>query len=733
MHEPDRLRAMPFSSDDFAVARALPWSSPLEGVAAEGDWRAIVTGNHGPLAVSAAFISGDFFPLLRTRPARGRLLSPSDDRASGPAVAVVTDYYWRTQLDARDDAIGRPILIGGRPVTVVGVAPPQFHGLRFLDVTLDDSNGTQIWMPLSQSDVWPSVPPRTQPWLNIVGRLKPSREIADAERDLSVTAARIAAADPDRRANAAIVVRPTGVSPYDSTVDLAVIIAAMLALPLTILAIGCANVANLQLARVTEQSRELALRLALGATRGQLLRLLTFETLGRVLAAAAISMAIVAAILARVQPLFPVFLAIDWRAASLAISLAVAVAFATGLVPAWLVLRRTAAGQLKETAQTGSLKHSRLRSSLVVVQVALSLTLFVLAGLFARTVQVMASAAPIALTEQLVMSFDPSTLNMAPAEFSAFAQTLAARTALDARVRSVALSVDQVVSWGIGGEQPARMTSMTAITPDWIEIMGARLVSGRALTPADDNSSVLVNERAANMISPDGHAVGSVVSFASDSSTPRQARIVGVVANIRRFPTDDQPDPAFYSIFPREISAPFTIRVRAGDPENLRPDLMRTVSSIDPRIAWTSISRGDRLFESETGEMSYVVYAVGISGIVALLLSATGLYAVMSYVVTLRRREIGVRLAIGAAPSRDVSLIHRQSMTLVVAGIVAGLLLAVPTAFAMRAAFVSRVSTVDPLVLGPTALLLLAVGVVASAIPALRASRVDPISTLRQD
>jgi ABC-type antimicrobial peptide transport system permease subunit len=206
-----------------------------------------------------------------------------------------------------------------------------------------------------------------------------------------------------------------------------------------------------------------------------------------------------------------------------------------------------------------------------------------------------------------------------------------------------------------------------------------------------------------------------------------------VIATLRRFPTDDQPDPVFYSTFPREISAPFTLRVRASDPEALRLDLMRTVTSIDPRIAWTSISRGDRLFESETGEMSYLVYIVGLSGVVALLLSATGLYAVMSYVVTLRRREIGVRLAIGAAPSVVVSLILRQSMKLVVAGIVAGLVLAVPTAFAMRAAFVSRVSTVDPLVLGPTALLLLAVGVIASAIPALRASRVDPIATLRQE
>jgi hypothetical protein len=436
-----------------------------------------------------------------------------------------------------------------------------------------------------------------------------------------------------------------------------------------------------------------------------------------------------------VQPLFPVFLSIDPLAAALAISLAVAVSLGTGFVPAWLVLRRTATGQLKESAQSGGITHSRLRASLVIAQVALSLTLFVLTGLFARTVQVMAAATPAALKEQLVMTFDPAILQLSAVDARAFAVNVAARAASDPRSRSVALSVDDGARWRVVGTETQRTTPMIAITPAWLDVMGGKLVTGRPLTEADDESSVLVNERAAGQVAPEGHALGALLTIedANGSSTPRLVRVVGVVSNIRRYPTDEHPDPLLYVPFPREISRPFALRVRTTDPDALRADLAQMVSGIDPRIAWTSISRGDRVFEGETGEMSFTLYIVGFAGVIALLLSATGLYAVMSYVVTLRRREIGVRLAIGASPSRVVGLVLQQSMRLVAIGVAAGVALAVPTAFAMRAAFVSNVSPIDPLVLAPTVTLLLVVGAIASALPAFRASRVDPIATLRQD
>ena len=187
-----------------------------------------------------------------------------------------------------------------------------------------------------------------------------------------------------------------------------------------------------------------------------------------------------------------------------------------------------------------------------------------------------------------------------------------------------------------------------------------------------------------------------------------------------------------YVPLPKELSGEFTLRVRAADPEALRADLQTLVNRIDPRITWTSIRRGDS-YQDEAREMDGALYAVGVAGTVALVLSATGLYAVLSYLVALRRREIGVRLAIGAPPSRIVTLVIRQALTLVLSGMACGLALAVPIAFAMRATFVAEVTAADPMVSLPTIVVLLAVGILATAFLALRASRIDPISTLRQE
>ena len=194
-----------------------------------------------------------------------------------------------------------------------------------------------------------------------------------------------------------------------------------------------------------------------------------------------------------------------------------------------------------------------------------------------------------------------------------------------------------------------------------------------------------------------------------------------------------RPEPVIYVPLPKELSGEFTLRVRAADAEALRADLLTLVNRIDPRIAWTSIRRGDMEFQEEGQEMTGAVYVVGVAGTVALALSATGLYAVLSYIVALRRREIGVRLAIGAPPSRIIALVMRQALTLVLAGMACGLALAVPMAFVMRATFVAKVTAADPMVFLPTICVLLGVGTLAAAVPALRASRIDPIATLRQE
>ena len=349
-----RIVTAPLSFNDFAIMRDLPADSALDAIGAEGDLRMTAAGSHGLVWTSGAFVSGDFFRVLRTTPLRGRFLGPEDDRPAAAPVAVVTEYFWRTHLDGRDDAIGQPVLLGGTSFTVIGVAPPRFHGMQPLDPGQDDSNGVQVWIPLALAPQWPSRPSLDTGWLTVVGRVKAGLTTTDVERQLTVSAARIAASHPTTRANAAPRVRAHGFEPDATPIQILALVTAVLALPIIVLAIGCANVANLHLARVAEQSRELAVRLALGASRAQLVRLLTLEALARVLVAVGLSIGLIVLILGRVEPMVPVFLSIDWRVLLFAVSLALGVSLATGLMPAWIVLRRTAADELKQGSQSGA-------------------------------------------------------------------------------------------------------------------------------------------------------------------------------------------------------------------------------------------------------------------------------------------------------------------------------------------------------------------------------------------
>ena len=748
-----RIVTAPLSFNDFAIMRELPADSALDAIGAEGNLRMTAVGSHGPVSISGAFVSGDFFKVLRTTPLRGRFVSPEDDRPAAPPVAVVTEFFWRTHLDGRDDAIGRPVLLGGTSFTVIGVAPPRFHGMQTLDPGQDDSNGVQAWMPLALAPPWPTRPSLDTGWLTVVGRVKAGLRLTDVERQLTVSAARLPlrtrlpsygevsrsfSERPTTRANAAPRVRAMGSPPDDTPIGIFAIVIALLALPLIVLAIGCANVANLHLARVAEQSRELAVRLALGATRAQLVRLLTLETLARVLIAVGLSIGLILLTLVRVQPMVPVFVSIDWRVLLFAVSLALGVSLATGLMPAWIVLRRTAAGELKQGSQSGGLRHSRLRGALIVGQVALSLGLMVLAGLFARTVQAMVNDAPSALRQQLVASFDPSELRMTPLEARRFADTLVTGAAADGRVTHVSLSIDDDVRFGLPSapQTTDRFASLVGMTAAWLDVMEVRLLTGRRLTDADDHATAMLSARAAEMIAPGASPLGMVLRVTPGLGAAREVRdirIVGVVADNPLRPQVARPDPVIYVPLPKELSGEFTLRVRAADPEALRADLLTLVNRIDPRITWTSMRRGDMRFQDEAQEMAFAVYVVGAAGTVALALSATGLYAVLSYLVALRRREIGVRLAIGAPPSRIITLVIRQALKLVLAGMACGLTLAVPMAFVMQATFVAKVTATDPMVFLPTISVLLAVGILAAALPALRASRIDPIATLRQE
>lgn len=736
------VSADPLSRDDFEILRA--HGGALAGVASEGALSmSVVTGGNASGLVGA-FVSGDYFDVLGTQPQIGRLLTPADDRSGAPPVIVIGDYFWRTTLDARPDVIGQSILVSGHSLTVVGVAPAHFTGLQPVDVGESPLSGQQLWLPLSLAEFWPAAPARGDAWLNIVARLAPGATRADAEAQLQVAAHRVELAFPSARRNAHVVVRPHGFGPSEAPAEVLLIVALFLSVPLSVLAIGCANVANLQLARGTDRVRELTVRLALGASRAQVIRLLTFESV--VLAAIAVALGTTGALAAMrfAGNIFPLAIQFDWRVVTFALVVAAAVTIVTGVAPAWLVLRRAIAIGLGCTARIGGPAHARLRNALVVLQVALSLALLFMGALFTRSLTALNGNISDLARELVVTEIDlRQSAGYSPAAIRQFSDQLAERATQDPKIDAAAIA-DFLPSGGqivfSRPESPDRREIVNGghVTPAFFDVMRARILAGRVLSASDTDKSAVavVNETLANRLTKSGgDVVGSTLSLLpvrqDGHVPPSSATIVGVIADPVDYP-DLHRAPAMYLPMPPIPPASLIFLMRARDPAAAMSDLRQIVSSIDPALSWTrSDTVADRIAH-EISPLRYLAMSVGAFGSLALILALAGLYAVLAYVVSLRRREIGVRVAIGAGPRDVMGLVVRQSVRLVAIGGAAGLALALPLAFVMHSAFFG-ISPVEPYALLPTLAALGVVAILAAVAPARRAARIDPVRALRDE
>jgi predicted permease len=728
-----------FSLDDFAIIRDV--DPALGSFAAEGSLVVAVSSKDGPIAVESAFVSGDYFKVLGTSAHAGRMLTPEDDSPKAPSVAVVSEHFWRTRLEGKSDAIGQPILLADRSFTIVGVTPPGFHGLRAreADPGDDDSFGLQVWIPLQHASSWPGAPSRRVAWLgHVVGRIRSGHTVDQARASLTVSAAQLAAAHPSIRANASFLLGTHGFNPNNTRFEILMMIGAVLSLPLTVFAISCGNVTNLQLARAAERARELAVRLSFGASRGQLIRLLTLETLFPAAVAVGTSLVITLVVLRFSDSFLKIQSSIDWTVAAFSFGLMMTVTFFTGLVPAWLVLRRPAALGLKQTAQAGGLSLSRLRSILVIGQVALSLVMLCGAGLILRSVNSMNVEVPAVLRSQIVADFNPAQIGASEPEASRLPVELLARVSADPRVLAASLSRTGSLWYRLPDSGDRRYTQLTEVTPSWLQVMDLPILTGRSLTNVDGRTVGLVSAALADSIAPGESPLGRILQIDDGSGTQWPIEIVGVVADNRTRPMSDadRPAPTVYITLPPSFSHPFTLRIRTQSPDSVTAvsaDLRNIVRAVDPRFPWLELSRGEEMFLRDAPFLRYFALSIAGLGVLALTLAATGLYAVMSYVVMLRRREIGIRMAIGADPQRILKMIVSQGLRLVLTGGGIGLALAIPLAFALRAVLFSRLSPLDPVAVLPPFGLLLIVGLLASVVPAFRASTTDPINTLREE
>ena len=728
---------------DYEIMRE--GSPSFAGIAAEGVGTfAMRVEERAPMTAGGAWVSGNYFEVLGTRAYLGRLLHPSDDRPNAPLAVTISHAFWTAQLGAPADIVGKTIVIGGRDAVVTGVAPQGFRGLR--DGEMNNGTGFAVYVPLAHVRDWPGARLPQQRWLNVYGRLTTPMDRVRLETELLPLAARIEAGNPAPSRNPRIFVTESWLTPDASTLQIWFLYVSLLSAPLTVLAIGCANVANLQLVRASRRMREFAVRASLGASRRQIIRLLTFEAVLLVIVAFATS-AVGLWILLRLAALaLPVTVSLDVRVMLFTAALAVLVIGATGILPGLISTRSDASAHLRNAGRSMASGNSRLRQGLVVAQVTLCFLLLLAAGVFTRGIVIASGSMPPRAAHTLVASlrFDLQP-KYGPAQRRAFLDAFDARIRADGRVRGIGYTTSGLFSNGIlrasrPGDPPdaGRMVGSNYVGGEYFDIAGVRVLRGRALTKDDAAATtVVVNEAFIAALQIAEPVVGQSVriSLVRDSpmretdASARHVTIVGVASP----PEGAQGggNPTIYLPIgpsPDNVSAWISVENAARLVDTVR----RTIADLDAELPVLSVRTREEVIKDSNEPLVMVARTASGLGTVALLLAISGLYSVIAFFVALRTNEFGIRLALGARSADIVRMVLRQAVRLTGLGLGIGAGLGVPLLIALHANF-PFTDRFDPVVILPAALALVLTALVAGWVPARRAASIPASDALRAE
>lgn len=741
----------PASIHEFNVLRK--GTTNMRMVAAEGGWHFALRITDGSSSlVRGAFVSGNYFDVLGTTPALGRLLLPSDDAADAPVAVVLSYAFWSAHFGARPDAIGSTVVVGGRDAVIVGVAPQFFSGTDVGDLGEPPGLRYRIYVPLAHVPTLARiVDPRKVSWLKVIGRADGQSDRQRLAAEFEPLALRIEAEDPDERKNAAVLIQPEVMGPSDTFAVVAVIILLMMAAPMTVLAIACANVANLQLVRATLRARELAVRSSLGASRTQLVRLLTIESSALALLAVTAGALGTHVLLRIVATVVPFHITIDRDVVVFVIAVAALVILVTGVIPGWLAT--TPGESLALTGGQRSTSHSisRLRRSLVVAQVALSLLLLLTAALFTRSLGFLAGRIPPIAHESVVAEIRFDTLGYEASRRESFATEIESRLSADTRVGAIGFSATAPFRrggrrvWLPGdGEDVFRGVDAAEVSEGWFRAAGLTTLRGRTYVGEDLRSGhVVVNEafvRRHRLEDPIGTVVRvdsiptvrSITQMVDDTSRRVESvTIIGVVSNGLTRPLIPEPIPTLYLPL-RGIPDYVSVYVRTAAPVAIQGRIPQLMAAIDPDLPAVSIATLADRFDEDAGDIRLLASAASGLGLSALALALAGVYSLVAFFVSLRTHEFGIRLAIGARPADIVRMVVLQASQLVGLGSIIGLLIGSPVLIGLSKAF-PYTSAFDPIGVLVPLFGLMAAAVVAAIAPARRAARVDPCSALRSE
>ncbi len=699
-------------------------------------------------------VSGNYFEALGVRPALGRLISPGDDLAPGAhPVAVVSHKYWIRGFGGDPKVIGKEVIVNGRSYTIIGVAQQGFFGTEVV-------SAPELWFPMAmqaQLEIGPGwLDKRNVENVFLQGILKPGVGVAQAQTSLNVIASQLEREFPEVNEGKRITLSPPGLVGNAMRGPALGFIGLLMAVVGIVLLLACVNLANLLLARAAERRREIAVRLALGASRFRLVRQLLTESLLLALAGGALGLPpvfwlvkLAMAIKTPTNVPFAIEIHVDHRVYIFTFLLSLATGALFGLVPALQATRTGLVPALKDEVSISGQRRSWLKNGLIVLQIALSLVLLVGGGLMMRALG-RAQMINLGFDPQraIEVSFDLRLQGYESAEGREFQKRLLERVRALPGVESAG-SADMVPvdlhfsrsSVYIEGQPAPRaarapVAMSNRVSPGYFQAMGTRLLRGRDFIEQDDDNAprvAIVNETFARRFFPGEDAIGKRFSLGSPDAALTQ--IIGVVEDGKYAGLNEDPKPFVARPIWQSSVGPTSVIVRAAGSQAPLPTLIaavrREAQQLDPHLPVASNTLVGKL-SLPLLPARITAAALGGFGLLALVLAAMGIYGVMSYAVTQRTREIGVRMALGASSTDVLKLVIGQGMTLTLAGVAIGLGAALALTRLMKS-LLFGVSATDPLTFAVIAALLAFVTLLACYLPARRATKVDPMIALRHE
>ena len=695
--------------------------------------------------VNGRQVTSGMFETLGKQPILGRAFTAEEEKSGAPGVVLLGEGFWERRFGRDPAVLGRSLVLGGDPFTVIGVMPKSMHS---------SWRNTEVFTPLLRLEdrIGGESNRGNHPGIYVVARMKPGITVEQARTEVETIAARLAERYPNSNAKQSMTVE----SLHEAVVgDIRPALMLLLGAVAFVLLIACANVANLLLARAADRQREVAVRLALGARRGRVLRQLLTESvllsLVGALAGVLVGYLGLQALLASLPGNVPRAdeVRVDVVVLAVTAALAILTGLAFGIVPAWRALSTKLHEPLKEAGRgsVGPGQH-RVRNALVIAEVSMALVLLVGAGLMLRSFYRVLQADAGFRSEGLVIAnvAMPQTGYSEPAKRAALFERVLAELETQPGVKAAAATLPLLGGWQSSfnvegkpepppGQRPS--ADIARVSPDYFSVMGIRVLEGRVFDERDREEAprvCIVDETFARTHWPGQSPLGKRVKFGAlaDPKNPWM-EIVGQVAHVKNYGVDEDSRVELYLPFLQNTGSGFTLVVRTDNaPGVAAAGLRAAMRAASPDIPLYQIRALDELVAERSAERRLAAQLIGVFAMVALVLAAVGIYGVMSYAVAQRTQEIGIRMALGAGEESITQMVMRNGATLAAAGVAIGLLAAFLLA-RLISSLLFQTSAADPPTFSIVPLLLLAVALLASYLPARRAARVDPMVALRYE